>query len=152
MHRFGRERAGSHDGKFSHLNKQTSHEHSISPLAQSGTRSPISDSEVSSAAGSEPSSRAISASLLPEMDKVHHLQVNSLGSIDGDKEGGGVVGGEGVGEHRQPVAIPPPSPKLTRKALQLDSIAEGDEPEMAVPVVRRQRSPPEPGEWGEVEM
>ena len=146
VHRFGRERAGSHDGKFAHLNKQGTHEHSISPLAQSGTRSPISDSEVSSVAGSEPSSRTTSATVLPEMDKLHHPHVSSLGSADGDKEEGGVVGGAGIGEDRQPVAIHPQSPKHSRKPLQLDSIAEGDEPEMAVPAVRRPRSETEPGE------
>ena len=146
MHRFGRERVGSHDGKFNIFNKQTTHEHSISPLAQSGTRSPISDSEVSSMAGSERSSRAASASLLPEIDKFHHPPVSSSGSTDDDKEVGGVGGGAGVGEDRQPVAVHPQSPKLPRKALHLDSIAEGDEPDMAVPSVRRPRSGTEPGE------
>ena len=123
--------------------------HDVSPLAQSGTRSPISDSEVSSMVGSETTSRAASTTLLPEIDDLHQQQTGDLAATDGvNDEGAGSVGGVSV-DDRQPIAVLPPSPKPARKALganSLDMIEEGEEPFLTVPVVRRPRSHTDPRE------
>ena len=140
VHRFGRDRAGSHDGKFLMLNK---HSAEVSPLAQSGTRSPVSDSELSQA-GSEASSRATSTTVLPlDENYQHHSEGSSSTSIREDVD---------EGEDRQPVAILSQSPKLARKGLGqkgLDMIEEGEEPTLTVPTVGRPRSLTDPSEWRE---
>lgn len=124
VHRIGRERLGSHDGRFDSLSKRSAE---VSPLAQSGARSPISDSGMS-AAESEASSRTTSTSALPLVDDT-------------------TVGIEGE-DDRQPVAIPPQSPKhklVGQQQQSLDMIEEGEEPDVA-PILRRPRSLTEPGE------
>ena len=133
VHRFGRDRAGSHDGKFQIFNK---HSAEVSPLVQSGTRSPITDSE----AGSETSSRATSTTMLP-VDENYQHQNEASNSISEDVN---------VEEDRQPVAILPQSPKPARKGhgqKGLDMIEEREEPSLTVPAMGRPRSLTDPGEW-----
>ena len=138
VHKFGRDRAGSHDGKFQIFSKRSNE---VSPLAQSGSRSPISDSEMSQA-GSEVSSRAASTTALMPGDEnyPYHSDSGSATSIQEEMEDG---------DDRQPVAILSQSPKLARKGLGqkgLDMIEEGEEPMLTVPSVGRPRSLTDPGE------
>lgn len=137
VHKIGRDRAGSHDGKFQIFNKRSAE---VSPLAQSGSRSPISDSEMSQA-GSEASSRATSTTALLPMEEnyQYHSESGSSTSIQEMDDG----------EDRQPVAILNQSPKLPRKGLGqkgLDMIEEGEEPTLTVPTMGRPRSLTDPGE------
>ena len=139
VHKFGRDRAGSHDGKFQIFNKRSNE---VSPLVQSGSRSPTSDSEFSQA-GSEVSSRSTSTTALMPGDEnyQYHSEGGSTASIQEDME---------EGDDRQPVAILNQSPKLGRRGLGqkgLDKIEEGEEPLLTVPSVRRPRSLTDPGEY-----
>ena len=136
--RFGRDRAGSHDGKFQMFNKRSTE---VSPLVQSGSRSPISESETQ--VNSEKSSRATSTSALLPVDENYQdrSESGSTTSIQEDVNDG---------EDRQPVAILSQSPKLARKGLGqkgLDMIEEGEEPTLTVPTMGRPRSLTDPGEW-----
>ena len=112
----------------------------VSPLVQSGSRSPISDCETQ--VSSEKSSRATSTSALLPVDENYQdrSESGSTTSIQEDVNDG---------EDRQPVAVLSQSPKLARKGLGqkgLDMIEEGEEPTLTVPTMGRPRSLTDPGE------
>ena len=138
VHKFGRDRAGSHDGKFQIFNKRSAE---VSPLVQSGSRSPISDSEISQPSSATSSRTTSTTALLPADDNYsYHSESGSATSIPEDVD---------EGQDRQPVAILSQSPKLARKGLgqkALDMIEEGEEPTLTVPTMGRPRSLTDPGE------
>ena len=128
------------------LSRHGSHE--VSPLAQSGSRSPMSDVDLSSVPGSETSSRATSTTRLHDVDDVQTQQQKSVEDLAATSSEGVAEGGVASTEDRQPVAVLPQSPKQARKALALDMIEEGEEPQVAAAMMRRPRSHTDPGWCG----